>query len=126
MAIFVNQKLFDSTLFLDKIRRRFRSDDFDYSVEYMKINVPAGTGSVVHNINLSQDLALIVTENMPAGTIVESPISTEIKPSQIADQNFSDNRLNLDIHQGYINFTIEKDSVLDKIYTLQIIRVTKN
>lgn len=118
---------FDSILFLDKIKRQLNSNKFDYYTQNLSLKVPSGEGMFSYSINLNQDIAIVVVDNFPETSIIESPTYLEVKPNPEDDLGgIFENMLNLELHTNYINIMIPKDDENEITYDIQLIRVTKN
>lgn len=109
--------MFDSTLFLDKIKRKYNSDNFDYVTFSVNITSSA-TATVTKQVALNDDYAIRTNEEVPYDTRIQSNSELEI-----IDIN-SETEINLKFHTGIMNITLPIEATPTK-YSLQFIRVIK-
>lgn len=115
--------MFDSKLFIDSVKRKLKTDNFDYRPFKRTYTRPAnGEAAKVYTIALNSDLAIRTTEMLPAGTQIKSNSAIEVITSNTEDE------INLTFHTGIMEITLLPMTLTETLTTVEIqfLQVTKN
>jgi len=107
--------MFDGILAIDKVRRTWKTDNFNYSVIKKTMLRPANGESEKHfEIVLNNDLAIRTTEMLPTGTKIQSNIAAETIDSTTEED------INLTLHSGTMNIILLPMELTETLETVSI------